>query len=328
MWRGWFQLGGGPIPPGRSGRRAPSGPEGMADDTQRLEDRSDDELVVQAQRRRTDPSGARALEILVERYRRQRFALARRYGGGVDADDLAQEAALALMRAVDTYRSEEGPAGPWIWRWMWGSSLRSAMKSWSLRGALPLDDVGACASEPADDRFEESMEEAVLAAQVRDQERTAVQNALRRLPAAAHDAVVFPGLVGAALRRMAVAMLRHPSIRPAAPLVRRHWVEHGGEVTPLVAVTDGTGNVQSVPDPRGAWLNLAACRDMSPQTFWGRDTAMRAVALATCASCPVRQDCLSDALALPAGGGIRAGTSEKERRVLKRRLLGNEVSQT
>lgn len=296
----------------------------MADDAQHLEDLTDDELAALARCRREDPAGNRALDLLVGRFHRQRLSLARRYGGGADADDIAQEAALALVRAVDTHQPEKGPVGPWIWQWMWGATLRAAKRTWSWRDATELDGIELRINEAADARVETSVDEDVLAAHACQQERVALQSALRRLSAEMYDAVVFPQLARPSLRRAALAMLRHPSIRPIAGVVGRGAI-HGGSGPPPSAATNG--KVPS-PDPRGDWLGLAACRGLAPQLFWGKDRTVRAAALETCQTCPVQPDCLLDALALPAGGGIRAGTTEKDRRWLKRTATGSYPKQS
>ena len=69
---------------------------------------------------------------------------------------------------------------------------------------------------------------------------------------------------------------------------------------------------------RPAWHADAACRD-HPELSWfpGRGEPLdqpRAV----CAGCLVRDECLAAALEDPAMHGVRAGTSERERRLLRR----------
>jgi WhiB family redox-sensing transcriptional regulator len=86
----------------------------------------------------------------------------------------------------------------------------------------------------------------------------------------------------------------------------------GADLADLLAATP-------VPDPRGAWLHLAACRGTKVQVFFPPGS-VRADAVSTCCGCPVRYECLRDAVALPDRGGIRAGTTERERRALKLRL--------
>jgi WhiB family redox-sensing transcriptional regulator len=69
------------------------------------------------------------------------------------------------------------------------------------------------------------------------------------------------------------------------------------------------------------WLTRAACRGEDPQLFdgtleGGRDVAQ---AKAVCARCPVRVDCLTDALELRDDTTVRAGMTAAERREYLRR---------
>jgi WhiB family redox-sensing transcriptional regulator len=66
----------------------------------------------------------------------------------------------------------------------------------------------------------------------------------------------------------------------------------------------------------GDWRLAAACRGLDPKLFFperGEDTS---AAKAVCAGCPVRGACLAENLA--EHNGIWGGTSEHERRVLRR----------
>lgn len=73
------------------------------------------------------------------------------------------------------------------------------------------------------------------------------------------------------------------------------------------------------------WRTQAACRGMDPRIFfpprnedsvgWARH------AKAICARCPVKAECLDDALGPPfEPEGIRGGLTAKERRNLRRRM--------
>ena len=71
------------------------------------------------------------------------------------------------------------------------------------------------------------------------------------------------------------------------------------------------------------WRERAACRDVQPETFFPaaeagpvRD-AQVAAAKAVCARCPVRAECLTEAL-LRIPHGIAGGLTEHERRRLRR----------
>ena len=71
------------------------------------------------------------------------------------------------------------------------------------------------------------------------------------------------------------------------------------------------------------WHARAACRDSDVDFFPTRgDNEGVEACRATCAACPVRVDCLEYALAAtPIMIGIWGGTSEKERRKIRRQRL-------
>lgn len=64
------------------------------------------------------------------------------------------------------------------------------------------------------------------------------------------------------------------------------------------------------------WRNLAACRGLDPELFYPDRGESTFQAKTVCRSCPVRGDCL--AAGLTERFGIWAGTSERERRRLRR----------
>lgn len=79
------------------------------------------------------------------------------------------------------------------------------------------------------------------------------------------------------------------------------------------------------PAPSGStdWRDLAACRDVDPELFFPVGNAgpgLRQVAQAkqVCAPCAVRASCLEWALASGQETGVWGGTSEDERRALRR----------
>jgi len=72
---------------------------------------------------------------------------------------------------------------------------------------------------------------------------------------------------------------------------------------------------------RPQWMAWAACRDESTSTFFLERGGQTKRAKAVCAGCKVRPECLDYAMADEDLTGIWAGTSEKERRQL-RRLAG------
>ena len=74
---------------------------------------------------------------------------------------------------------------------------------------------------------------------------------------------------------------------------------------------------------RAGWRESAACRVHDPELFFPIGNAGRAIAQverakAVCASCPVRQRCLTFALDTHQEYGIWGGYDEEERRILHR----------
>ncbi|MHA6628526.1 WhiB family transcriptional regulator [Pseudonocardia sichuanensis] len=72
------------------------------------------------------------------------------------------------------------------------------------------------------------------------------------------------------------------------------------------------------------WRQLAACRDEDPELFFpvseiGPGARQADHAKAVCAICPVRARCLDHALDNALDHGIFGGTTEAERRSLRRR---------
>ena len=74
------------------------------------------------------------------------------------------------------------------------------------------------------------------------------------------------------------------------------------------------------------WRDLSACRDTDPDLFFPVGTTGPAIeqienAKAVCAECEARQPCLEFALTTNQDSGIWGGTSEEERRKLRRQWL-------
>jgi WhiB family transcriptional regulator, redox-sensing transcriptional regulator len=74
------------------------------------------------------------------------------------------------------------------------------------------------------------------------------------------------------------------------------------------------------------WATRGACRGKDPELFFppsARGPAARQLAEAktVCASCPVRAQCLEFALATGQDFGVWGGTSEDERRAIRRSHL-------
>ena len=77
------------------------------------------------------------------------------------------------------------------------------------------------------------------------------------------------------------------------------------------------------------WRSQALCRDTDPELFFPIGTTGAALvqieqARAVCRQCPVQADCLEFALRTNQDSGIWGGTSEEERRVLRRELVARQ----
>ena len=77
------------------------------------------------------------------------------------------------------------------------------------------------------------------------------------------------------------------------------------------------------------WRDHALCRDTDPELFFPIGTTGAALvqiehARAVCRQCPVQADCLDFALSTNQDSGIWGGTSEEERRVLRREYVARQ----
>ena len=75
-----------------------------------------------------------------------------------------------------------------------------------------------------------------------------------------------------------------------------------------------------------AWRDVAACRDTDPDLFFpvgttGLALEQIAAAKSVCAACDVQSACLEFALATNQESGVWGGTSEEERRKLRKAWL-------
>jgi len=73
----------------------------------------------------------------------------------------------------------------------------------------------------------------------------------------------------------------------------------------------------------GDWRALSACRDADPELFfplsaWGPSLTQLATAKEVCARCEVRAECLRFAMSTGQEYGVWGGTSEDERRAMRR----------
>jgi WhiB family redox-sensing transcriptional regulator len=69
------------------------------------------------------------------------------------------------------------------------------------------------------------------------------------------------------------------------------------------------------------WPSLASCRGGGPEAMFVQGTGQE-VAKQVCRGCPVRYECLADALDNQIAFGVWGGLTERERRVLRRRHPG------
>jgi WhiB family transcriptional regulator, redox-sensing transcriptional regulator len=80
---------------------------------------------------------------------------------------------------------------------------------------------------------------------------------------------------------------------------------------------------------RDDWREHAACRDTDPDLFFPVGTTGPAIeqienAKAVCRECEVQQTCLEYALVTNQDSGIWGGTSEEERRALRRQRVARQ----
>jgi len=80
---------------------------------------------------------------------------------------------------------------------------------------------------------------------------------------------------------------------------------------------------------RDDWRDLSACRDTDPDLFFPVGTTGPAIeqienAKAVCRVCEVQKQCLDYALATNQDSGIWGGTSEDERRALRRQWVARQ----
>lgn len=83
---------------------------------------------------------------------------------------------------------------------------------------------------------------------------------------------------------------------------------------------------RSIEWDTGDWRKVAACRDTDPDLFFPVGTTGQAIdqieaARAVCGTCEAREHCLEFALATNQESGVWGGTSEDERRKLRKAWL-------
>lgn len=66
-------------------------------------------------------------------------------------------------------------------------------------------------------------------------------------------------------------------------------------------------------NPPASWAMLAACASQDPDVWFAADLAIVIAAKAVCAACPVRAECLAEALDRGETEGIWGGLTAEER---------------
>ena len=89
--------------------------------------------------------------------------------------------------------------------------------------------------------------------------------------------------------------------------------EAKGQIQPKVAEFLGRMIV-----PPESWMKQGACRGLDPNLFFPIYEKDEAVPKEVCSTCPVRIECLEYSLERREDHGIWGGTTEKERRRLRR----------
>ena len=284
--------------------------------------------VAAAQHRKQDPkAGQAAVDELLAAFRPTLQAAAKSWRWpGMSEADLHQEAAVGLLRAIDSYNESRGPFGAWLWTWVRHRCVRAGRVA-SKEILVSPDLWRDLANKFVGDM---GIDDLVVDQLDLDSRRSAVVRAVQSLPAELRDAALRPGGGQIERRRRVLAMLRHPSVRSllARPDDSARFAGCDSAVIDVVpAVRGGDAALDrlaarlaeiGIPAPKGAWLARAACTGMSPEVFFSAQADNRTRALATCSTCPVTAECVLDALNRPDRGGVRAGTVEKQRRVLKR----------
>ena len=102
-----------------------------------------------------------------------------------------------------------------------------------------------------------------------------------------------------------------------------------------MALTSSRPLPLSVEEEEDDWRDLAACRDTDPDLFFPVGTTGPAIdqigsAKSVCRECEVQEPCLEFALMTNQDSGVWGGTSEEERRSLRKKWLARrrQASQT
>ena len=121
-----------------------------------------------------------------------------------------------------------------------------------------------------------------------------------------------------------------PTGKPKRPATYLWTSAVSGNTMPLCTVCCACwrANAQAEPDLRpsrirtltsGDWQDRALCQETDPEEFFPEKGGSSRAAKRVCRSCEVQTECLEYALLHDIRFGIWGGTSERERRALKRR---------
>lgn len=91
-------------------------------------------------------------------------------------------------------------------------------------------------------------------------------------------------------------------------------------ITPPLAASAG-GVRQTEPD----WAQ-AICAQTDPEAFYPEKGGSTRAAKQVCRGCPIRRECLEDALARDERFGVWGGLSERERRQLQNRRMDGRAT--
>ena len=88
-------------------------------------------------------------------------------------------------------------------------------------------------------------------------------------------------------------------------------------------------SVEPISTEQDDWRDQAACRDTNPDLFFPVGTTGPAIeqieqAKAVCGECPAQSACLEFALVTNQDSGVWGGTSEEERRKLRRAWVASQ----
>lgn len=115
---------------------------------------------------------------------------------------------------------------------------------------------------------------------------------------------------------------RHARWQPATTTTTTRTAPAAAAATPARWTVADARQTLGKPATTGTvrdWRPLAACAGINPDLFFPRRGESAAAAVATCRTCPVQAECLTDALNNGEKVGIWGGMSERQRRILRGR---------